>query len=82
VRIARGGGGTFEDNDLRGNYLATWDIDPASSSKVPHEQNTGQLLPDRKNLLHLHLPASMRGPNSREELRELPFEHVPTGSGS
>jgi hypothetical protein len=82
VRIASGGGGTFEDNDLRGNYLATWDIDPAGSGKVLHEQNASWLSLDRKHLLRLHLPASMRGPNSHEELPELTFEHIPTGSGS
>ncbi|HEV2456818.1 MAG TPA: hypothetical protein VGS80_00515 [Ktedonobacterales bacterium] len=39
--IAASGGGTFEDNDLRGNYLTTWDIDPSSFGKVLREQNNG-----------------------------------------
>jgi hypothetical protein len=41
VRISAGGGGAFEDNDLRGNYLATWDIDPSSFGKVLRERNKG-----------------------------------------
>jgi hypothetical protein len=41
IRISAGGGGAFEDNDLRGNYLATWDIDPSSFGKVLRERNKG-----------------------------------------
>jgi hypothetical protein len=36
---AAGGDGAFEDNDLRGNYLTTWDIDPSSFGKVLRERN-------------------------------------------
>jgi hypothetical protein len=41
VRINAGGGGTFEDNDLRGNYLSTWNIDRSSYGKVLRERNKG-----------------------------------------
>jgi nitrous oxidase accessory protein NosD len=41
VRLYAGGGGAFEDNDLRGNYLATWNIEPGSYGKLLRERNKG-----------------------------------------
>jgi nitrous oxidase accessory protein NosD len=41
VRIDLGGGGSFEDNDLRGNFLDAWNIDPKSFGQVLRERNKG-----------------------------------------
>ena len=41
VRIDVGGGGSFEDNDLRGNFLEAWNIDPKSFGQVLRERNKG-----------------------------------------
>jgi len=41
VRIDLGGGGSFEDNDLRGNFLGAWNIDPKSFGQVLRERNKG-----------------------------------------
>jgi nitrous oxidase accessory protein NosD len=41
VRIDLGGGGSFEDNDLRGNSLGAWNIDPKSFGQVLRERNKG-----------------------------------------
>lgn len=41
VRIDLGGGGSFEDNDLRDNFLGAWNIDPKSFGQVLRERNKG-----------------------------------------
>lgn len=41
VRIDAHAGGTFEDNDLTGNYLSTWSIDNTSFGKVLRQRNKG-----------------------------------------
>lgn len=41
VRIYAEAGGAFEDNDLQGNYLETWNIHPSSFGKVQRVRNRG-----------------------------------------
>lgn len=41
VRIDAHAGGTFEDNDLTGNYLGAWSIDNTSFGKVLRQRNKG-----------------------------------------
>lgn len=41
VRIDAHAGGTFEDNDLTGNYLGAWSIDNTSFGKVLRQHNKG-----------------------------------------
>jgi hypothetical protein len=40
VWVLEGGGGTFEDNDLRDNGgKGAWDVDESSESKVQRDRN-------------------------------------------
>ena len=41
VRVYAEAGGVFEDNDLQGNYLETWNIHPSSFGKVQRVRNRG-----------------------------------------
>lgn len=41
VRVYAEAGGVFEENDLQGNYLETWNIHPSSFGKVQRIRNRG-----------------------------------------
>ncbi len=41
IRVDAGAGGVFEDNDLQGNFLSTWDIDKSSFGQVRRGRNRG-----------------------------------------
>lgn len=41
VRVDADAGGTFEDNDFRGNYLSAWKIEPKSFGQVMQKGNKG-----------------------------------------